>query len=164
MLNGSDFSRWLSGAFAIIEKRPPVPGVPSDPNQLRSELLTRDNREMDLLEGFQSATTMIDRKEGYFFLLELDSEKKNITVRSFMRDELPLAQDEYVKAEKVNKDKAGMQTVLVSVGSFASLKKAYPNFFLDISEFLKHLNAWLSAKKEGNGKSPSPSKSIREIS
>jgi ppGpp synthetase/RelA/SpoT-type nucleotidyltranferase len=141
------FFALVSGAFALIEKRSPVPGVPSDEKILRSELLSRGSTEIDLLSGFQAATEMIDRKDGYFFLLELDSREMKIKVRSFKREELSVAQEKYVESEKINKDKAGMQTVLVSVGSFASLKKAYPNYFLDISEFLKHLTIWLQADR-----------------
>lgn len=33
-----------------------------------------------------------------------------------------------------------MQTVLVSVDSIKSLRKAYPSYYLDIGEFLKRLN------------------------
>lgn len=133
-----------SCAFAMLEKRPLVPGVPSDLSQLKAELRACGG-EMQMLGGFQAATEMIDRKDGYFFLLELDSEQKQVSVRSFQRGELQLAQEKYLQSEKSNKGRQSMQTVLVSVGSFASLKRAYPNFFLDISGFREHLNLWLSS-------------------
>jgi hypothetical protein len=54
------------------------------------------------------------------------------------------AQNRYLEVEKANKDKPEVQTVLVSVDSVAHLRKAYPNYFLDISEFVMVLKKMLA--------------------
>jgi hypothetical protein len=46
--------------------------------------------------------------------------------------------------QTTNKDKPEVQTVLVSVDSVEHLRKAYPNYFLDISEFVSVLKKILA--------------------
>jgi ppGpp synthetase/RelA/SpoT-type nucleotidyltranferase len=126
----------VSSAFALMEKCPMVPGTPADIIQLKQELKTF-TQELTLLEGFQKATETIQSKEGHIFLLQLDTEKRNLKLRGYQQDFLSFAQQEYLNVERQNKDKPYIQTVLVSVDSFKALRKAYPNYFLDISEFVK---------------------------
>jgi hypothetical protein len=61
-----------------------------------------------------------------------------VKITSFARDKLEEANEEYSKAEQSAKS-SGTQVVLVSAGSIESLKRAYPNYFLDTHEFLKQL-------------------------
>lgn len=49
------------------------------------------------------------------------------------------ANAEYMKAEKRASDGEHIQVVLVSAGSIDSLRRAYPNYFLDTHDFLRHL-------------------------
>lgn len=67
--------------------------------------------------------------------MRLSPTENNLTIASYKRSESARANVEYLMVEKeLNKD-AGEEAVLVSVDSIASLRKAYPNYFLDTQSF-----------------------------
>ena len=75
-------------------------------------------------------------KDASYFLLNLDPYAQEVTVSGFKRGELAKATEAYLDAEKKIKDKSGQDAVLVSVDSLASLRRAYPNYFLDTGVFV----------------------------
>lgn len=97
----------------------------------------------DMLLGYSSAIKAIPvgtaRAAFYLVQLNLQEEQKSVSIRSFARDQLERANDEYMKAEKRASDGERIQVVLVSAGSIDSLRRAYPNYFLDTHDFLRHL-------------------------
>ena len=129
------FFALAASAFASIEKRPLVPGTPDNIQDLKHEL-KKFSREVTLLEGFQKATEIVEGKLGKIFLLQLDSEARTIKTTGFASERLLAAQEMCLEIEKTNKDYPERQVVLVSVQSLNALPKAYPNFFLDITEFV----------------------------
>ena len=124
-----------ASAFAFIEKRPLVPETPDNIEDLKSEL-RKFTHEITLLEGFQKATEIVEGKLGNIFLLQLDSKTRRITTTGYSNERLLEAQSRCLEIEKANKEHPERQVVLVSVQSLNSLPKAYPNFFLDITEFV----------------------------
>jgi len=136
------FFALVSTGFAALEGGPIVPGTHSDIAQLKQEL-QGFKKEITLLEGFHKATETIQNKEGEVFLLQLDTEKRLLRTKGYSRDSLAIAQNEYLEAEKTNKDNPSIQSVLVSVESFKSLRKAFPNYFMDISVFVKLVKSLL---------------------
>ena len=132
------FFALAASAFAQMEKRPAVPGTPIDPAELKNELNTFAE-QIALLRGFTVATEQFDKKNGHVFLLELNPSARAVKTTAFQQNELELAQEKYLETEKAIKDHPGTQVVLVSVESFASLRKAYPNYFLDIRGFLANI-------------------------
>ena len=133
----------MSNEFARIEKRPLVPGTPQIQNDSRLELKSY-SKQITLLEGLSTAARIVEHKEGHFFLLELNLTSRTIRTTGFQQRQAAEAQDKYLEAEKINKDNPEKQTVLVSVDSLSALPKAYPNFYLDISEFLRVLTKVLT--------------------
>lgn len=83
-------------------------------------------------------------ENAHYYLLYLDTGAQKITVRGFKAKELHRASDEYLAIEKEIVDKPGTDAVLVSVESLASLRRAYPNYFLDTRVFIKAVNEALS--------------------
>ena len=79
-----------------------------------------------------------EKNTGSYHLVTLDTNKKTIMVESYGRKRLEEANREYAKAER--KLKEGVQVVLVSAGPIEALKRAYPNYFLDTTEFIKTLD------------------------
>ncbi len=135
--------------FARLEKRPLIPGAPAREKESKLELKQHIG-QINALEGFRGATSFvttfgIPQNEGRLFLLQLDLDKRTVSPKAFRQDQVGEAQKEYLAAEEANKDRPTMQTVLVSVDSLAALPKAYPSFYLDISEFVKVLNKILSS-------------------
>ena len=61
-----------------------------------------------------------------------------INVLGYRRTELERATREYVDAEKSLTGSS--DAVLVSVESMASLRRAYPNYFLDTNRFVEAVN------------------------
>ncbi|HKW27948.1 MAG TPA: RelA/SpoT domain-containing protein, partial [Verrucomicrobiae bacterium] len=129
------FFSLVASAVARFEKRPIVPGTPSDPEELKRQLKLH-SEQIDLLEGLRTATGEIEKKAGHFFILVLNSKERKFSTLRFQQNQLNEAQNQYLELEKTNKDKPEVQTVLVSVDSVEHLRKAYPNYFLDINEFV----------------------------
>ncbi len=100
---------------------------------------------MDLLiryykmKGFSTAVNMIVKKGdvgSYYHLIVLNSLAKKVTVTPFRRDDFKSASDAYSKAEAETAKDVNKEVVLVSAGPISVLRKAYPNFFLDIGDFV----------------------------
>ena len=136
------FFMLASTAFAMIEKRPIVPGTPENPDELRVEL-KKHTAELTVVEGLSLATNTTQKEKGQYFLLELDLQKRLLRTRAFQANELNKAQDAYLEAEKKIRDNPLWQSVLVSVDNISELRKAYPNFFLDIKDFATGLKSFL---------------------
>ncbi|HUJ08668.1 MAG TPA: RelA/SpoT domain-containing protein [Verrucomicrobiae bacterium] len=137
------FFALVSNEFARLEKRPLVPGVPQTEAECKRELKSCST-QIGLLEGLTAATGFVEHKEGQLFLLELDLQNKTVTTTGFPREKALEAQDKYLEVERANRGNPNKQAVLVSVDSLAALPKAYPNFYLDISEFITVLRKVLA--------------------
>ncbi|MGX9772721.1 RelA/SpoT domain-containing protein [Janthinobacterium aestuarii] len=151
-----DFFSLVSSAFAHVEQMPLVPGYE---HMSRSETFLKTSREairlgvIDKLKRYSTAvraipTTGSTRGAYYLVELQLTGEDTNVTITSFARDKLEEANSKYSLAEQraSANPSVPMQVVLVSAGSIDSLKRAYPNYFLDTHEFLKQLDQITSAK------------------
>lgn len=77
--------------------------------------------------------------EAYYFLLALNPVDDTLDVRSYRRNELPVATADYLEMEKKLASIAGAQTVLVAADSLKALRKAYPNYYLDTDLFVGYL-------------------------
>jgi hypothetical protein len=141
-----NFFALVSSAFAHAEKTPLVPGY----NHLsKDETYWETVQESirlgvnDMLIGYSSAVRAIPagtaRGAYYLVELELTGENKNVKITPFSRDKLEEANSRYTQAEQEAASGKPMQVVLVSAGSIDSLKRAYPNYFLDTHEFLLQL-------------------------
>lgn len=142
---GSDL--WLrffalaGGVFAKVERTPPVPGTPNELADLRVEAkaLEKSLNVHRVLKAYGDALTVISAgaatKAAKYYLLELFPTKEEVRVTPFRAGELKRATEAYMLAETTL---AGPleQAVLVSAESVDSLKRAYPNYFLDTDVFL----------------------------
>jgi transcription termination factor Rho len=70
-------------------------------------------------------------------LLELDLEANVLRVSSYRN--AAIAAQIYSAAERSTEGNPQKDVVLVSADSITSLRRAYPNYFLDTSEFLRSL-------------------------
>ena len=99
--------------------------------------LSRQLKIETVLKGWRSAVQVLGaRKDAHAFLLISDSTAKTIRVRGFSKVNLAQATEEYLTVEKQYASDPGVQAVLVSVESLATLRSAYPNYYLDTSTFL----------------------------
>jgi hypothetical protein len=137
------FFALMGTAIAWREGSPPVPNTPDSQFQLRSELKRYDEQRAvaDRLRAYGAALHTAEQssatdKDASYFLLNLNPSAQEVTVSGFKRGELAQATQAYLDAEKKIKDNSGQDAVLVSVDSLSSLRRAYPNYFLDTGVFV----------------------------
>lgn len=139
------FFALMGSALAMREGTTPVPGTPTDPRELGREL-RRYSQQLQVqsrLNAFgatlQQAAEEFNTK-GRAFILELKVQETDAALRIRSYNNARIATDEYNALERVAETEQGMDVVLVSVASLASLRRAYPNYFLDTAFFLEAVN------------------------
>lgn len=134
------FFALMGSAIALREKRPTVPGTPQDRNELVQELRALSGQEkiVGCLDGWGAGIKHLESAsiDAHAFLLVLDPTKMELRVKSFKKDELLKAQEQYLIAEKDTRNDPRVQVVLVSVDSIDALRKAYPNYYVDTGVFI----------------------------
>jgi ppGpp synthetase/RelA/SpoT-type nucleotidyltranferase len=140
------FFKLVSSAFAMIEKSTLIPGVSQNEKGLFLEIKKKEI-ELDVIkqmtQWFKSLKFFDNFKKNqkmHFFLLELDIITEKLNISAYTKNQEKEAMLAYSKAEKKIYNKQDYDVVLVSADNVKSLKKAYPNYFLDTKEFLKFLN------------------------
>jgi len=137
-----EFFTLMSSALARREGTPLVPNTPEDAETLTQELrrYTRKLKVIDRLQAYGQTLQHVERtlegvKGGHTFLLELDVETQRLTVWDF--DNTVQAVEQYEAVERAIEDQPNKDAVLVSVESLATLRRAYPNYFLDTTAFVE---------------------------
>jgi hypothetical protein len=133
----------MSGYIALRESCNAVPNTPTDRKQMKESIRRYANglNVEDRLEGFRAALQITEEPDmdfgPGFFLIQLDTEKRNTQMWGYRMNQLAEANDHYLKLEL--KGGKGKDQVLVSLDSIAQLKRAYPNYFGDTEIFLQQL-------------------------
>lgn len=136
-----DFFKLVSSAFAMIEKRPVVGGYENLTISELFDTVKKKEKALDALQkmeyysrGLSFIQEQGSRKNKYH-ILTLDLENKTLTVSSFTELNVARASEAYAGVEKSQSGKS--DTVLVSTAKSDDLRKAYPNYFLDVSGFTR---------------------------
>ncbi len=142
-----DFFKVVSSLFAIKEK---LPSLDIHKDLTEQELMLQSyhlSKKLNIIEALKAlritAKHLEDRKfpEGYY-LLYIDIENKTVSLEQYKKKQQDEATKKYLEIEKKIEKEIGDSknaVVLVSADSLKSLKKAYPSYFLDTSEFLSAL-------------------------
>lgn len=141
------FFALASSAFALEEGTAGVPGTPTDREQLTFELakLASELNVLRRLTAYSASVESADRVGGAYFVLTLDIPKSQLTIRGF--EELEQANATYAELEALSS--SDIDVVLVKTDSMASLRQAYPNYFLDTEYFIDLLEKALSWRPPG---------------
>ena len=132
------FFTLISSVFAIKEGCPVCPNTSDDIVILKKEIQTLDRQYkiISTLQGLNVAInydeTKIKRNKKGYYILTLDYAKKILNIKFFQPSQTELATRVYGEIEK----KENINVVLVSANSFTTLRAAYPNYFVDIAEFI----------------------------
>lgn len=131
------FFALVSSAFAHIESTPPIPRFADlTKNQTYQEIACLEAKLgiLDKMRGFSSVVESVGSNKGHsshIIIIDYDSESINL---------IPYGKYDYEKAlldynalEQVMP--SSVEVVLVSGGPVETLRKAYPNLFLDLTEF-----------------------------
>lgn len=140
------FFSLAGNAFSHLEASPPIPGFEGLTKLQTFRHVANEAQRLrvrDILLGYSAAVREISpgTKRAAFYLVQLDlnEDEKTVRITPFRRDQLERANAAYAEAEKQS-SLTGSQVVLVSAGSIESLRRAYPNYFLDTHEFLSNLS------------------------
>jgi ppGpp synthetase/RelA/SpoT-type nucleotidyltranferase len=143
------FFKLASIAFEDIESR-----KLSDNAQTESRLslikAINDLGVLPRLRAFAVSTGHLGQKtenKSDYFLLILDIEKSSMSIKRFPVDKLQDATEKYASLEKEFKDNSDKDVVLVSASSVHGLRKAYPNYFADTSDFAKNIEKVITVSK-----------------
>jgi len=155
------FFALMSTYIAIKERSPLVEDTPSDAVELRRQL-SEYAEQLDAIRHLELYAAAVDAPERigatrgqHYFLLELDPSQRKIRITSYKPDELGRASGDYLRIEReILGGSTWRDAVLVSVKSFAALKRAYPNYFLDTHRFIQLVTEALGPKP-----SPDPTSS-----
>lgn len=139
-----DFFALVSCAFAHIEKTTPIPKHDGKSQEEVFREIVRANEELKVLEqirGYSVAVRAITKREDSgkrwsYHLIVLNSLRKTVEIKAYKREDFKQAVKDYAKVEEQATKGEKIEPVLVSAGPLDTLKKAYPNFFLDISAFV----------------------------
>ena len=138
-----EYLRLVSAVFSVEEKTTIDPEFQQEsPHELVSKLYkqTISLKIFPSLNSFHRAVRFSEDKrfKNKFILLKLDIANNRGVATIFNQNDLENATHQYSVFEK-NKTE-DEDAVLVSSSSLKDLKKAYPNYFIDASEFFKQLN------------------------
>lgn len=142
------FFKLMGSAMASRESSPGVPGVPDDPRELRKQL-RRYAKLLDAekrLNAYKVALTRpLDRISAdpaslEYLILRMDFETRMLSWIPYRKTALDEAQHRYAEMEQEAANNPNLDVVLVKVGSLASLRRAYPNYFMDTTEFINAMN------------------------
>lgn len=139
-----EFFAVAGAAFAHIEECPPVPSYTALSKQETFKITKSTAEHLDVrnkLQGYTVAASAIseERGQGTYHLIVLDPIKKEVSIRSYSRNRLDEANDDYSKEEERITKGEPIDAVLVAAGDITELRRAYPNYFLDTHEFVKVL-------------------------
>ncbi len=136
-----DFFAITSSAFAYMEDTSRIPRFHNLSAKDTSLAVATAEKKISALERMGSFSAAIneivkgDNRKWSYHLLILNSLKKSVQVTAYDRDSGAKAMEDYSIAEARAVNGERIEPVLVSAGPLDKLRKAYPNFFLDISEF-----------------------------
>ncbi|MCU1534742.1 MAG: hypothetical protein JWR53_1223 [Glaciihabitans sp.] len=134
------FFALMSSHIAEIEGTLLVPGTPGGRAERTAEILQLANTlgVIDKLTAYGQTLKFAEENivggRDNYFILRLDASDGNLTVYSF--GNLTAATEAYDGMERAAATEENVDVVLVSVDSLASLRRAYPNYFLDTAIFV----------------------------
>jgi ppGpp synthetase/RelA/SpoT-type nucleotidyltranferase len=148
-----EFFALTSAAFAHVEQAP----LPSQYASLTAketfQEVARTENQLQVLEhirGIAIAANAIHTQGagGFYNLIILNPVTHSVQVKSYRADQLLQASNDYAAAESEAAKGSPVEPVLVSAGRLKSLRQAYPNYFLDVREFVEKVEVLIQVSKE----------------
>lgn len=147
------FFALMGTAIAAMEECNPVPGTPTNKETLVNEIkeLSKKLSVKDTLSVYSTTINYIgSAKDAKYFVIKLDPVTQKIIVSRFKAMQSESANEKYTELERLVPEGDATQIALVSVDNVNSLRRAYPNYFLDTYLFSELVNTAL------NGDFPAP--------
>ena len=136
-----EFFGYMSSIFAIIEDSPVLDRHKNMTTQEitnKAATLIENLHVVDALRGWRHAARIISEKhiDGHYNIITLNSHDKTIRILPFKKSSLTQATEAYARLEEDALINPALDVVLVAAGGIKELRKAYPNYFLDIQNFI----------------------------
>ena len=147
------FKRFFKLASALFSLDEGTPVLAEYANTSREEIISEIRKleeELQITTKLKSIVLSAQRIEktknkfNEYYLLELDTKKGTISTVAVPRDQLTFAESLYKAREKDTLSNSAISIVLISVGSVAEIRKAYPNYFLDTNDFISNLHRMMN--------------------
>ena len=138
----------VSALIAKKENQPLPPGVIDDQDEIVSEieLLNAQHNYLDFLSGIRVAVefqkSRVRSSSIAYCILVLNYNTNRLQIKGFGASQFEEANKIYNSIEATRAE-TKIDAVLVRVSSFNTLKKAYPNYFSDIGEFVNLVKSCL---------------------
>jgi len=136
------FFALMSSAFALMENSPTIPNTPLNKKELYSEIVKLDKelRVTEHLVGWAESIKNLNTQDGKYFILVLDIKNRQINIHLEKSEKnLEKFLSKYSELEKKYNNEEDYDVVWIGADNISDLNKAYPNYFADTNEFLKHL-------------------------
>lgn len=147
-----EFFRCMSSIIATIEHTPVVASHSKLHSQELFKMATKLIDQLDVfnkLAGWLAGMRYITEGSGYYYhILMVNIDEKSTRVIGFEKSELAKANKELAKLEDFDATKKRLEPVLVAAGDMKKLQRAYPNYFLDIKDFLQLAQQVVETTKE----------------
>jgi len=133
-----------SAALACTEETAQVPGYERKASdEIFCEVAEAEStlRVLEKLQGFAIAADKITTMhgQGAYHLIVLDSANRSVSITPYPTARLEAAAAAYAKVESRTSNGESIEAVLVSAGPIESLRRAYPNYFLDTQDFIREI-------------------------
>lgn len=142
------FFELTGSVFAHVEGTAAVEGHPSRDELVATVREMRNRlRVNEVLHSYGTALTHAGQTvfpNAHYFILNLKPVTGQLEISEFSRHQLTTATNFYLALEKTIDPASAQQVVLVSADSFASLRRLYPNYFLDTTLFSRTLTEALA--------------------
>lgn len=146
-----EFFALVSSAFAVVEGTPVIPRHSHmSPNEIYTAIkrLEAKLRILNFISGLSAAANIMNTRgiSGYYYIISLNTRIRRLSIYTYTRNQLEQATKKYAELEA----EAGsdFDQVLVRAGDIKSLKAAYPNYFLDVREFVEKVRVILEEARE----------------
>lgn len=138
--NWLEFFKITSSLFAIKEELPVLKEHSSKTMtdlMFDCELQSKKLKIINILKGLRISAKQIESKKitGDYYIIFINVLKNIVRIQSYSKSNFDKASEDYASIEKSISEAEGA-VVLVTSDSILSLKKAYPSYFLDTSEFI----------------------------
>lgn len=150
-VGGDEWKRFfalMGTVHAIMEDRPMIAGTPAASEAVRSELrplvqrLDVDNE----LVGLAAALEVIGEGSGWALIVR-DAARRRGFIRHYSASRSAQAQKDYLLREAEHENQPAVQVCLVSTNSVEDLRRAYPNYYLDVGFFVGSMRRFLEEPK-----------------
>jgi putative GTP pyrophosphokinase len=148
-----DFFAVTSSAFAYGEETPVVPRFEHLSHEETLVAVSEAEEKLGALERMRSLSAAVNEiakqrgKSWSYHLIILNSLERTVQIKPYDRYSFEEALADYSDVEKQAAEGKKIEPVLVSAGPIDTLRRAYPNFFLDIDDFVRIVSEIVSSTR-----------------